>query len=207
MLSKHAEKSGWKTVHLVPNALWSPDDLVRRLGKSGRQITGVSAEAGVDRVAYGNLKIDIKTAAHTISDILRGQKKPLLLILDEAQALGLKDVVPPEMKGIVTSVLKEVHNGDLGKPVMLLAGGLGTTEAALSMFGISRFMRKCRVPLGCLSKESACAVIRDFLIHEAVSVNPHFNGLKPSRNTPMGGLNTSYPMQTLRRSILHHTGH
>ena len=163
VLSKHAEKSGWKTAHLVPNALWSPDDLVRRLGKSGRKITGVSAEAGVDRVAYGNLKIDIKTAAHTISDILRGQKKPLLLILDEAQALGLKDVVPPEMKGIVTSVLKEVHNGDLGKPVMLLAGGLGTTEAALGTFGLSRFEGDCTVQLGRLDKGSERTVIRDWL--------------------------------------------
>jgi len=41
----------------------------------------------------------------------------------------------PEMKGVMTSVLKQIHNGDLGKPVMFLVGGLGTTEAALSSLG------------------------------------------------------------------------
>ena len=49
---------------------------------------------------------------------------------------------------------------------MLLAGGLGTTESGFRTFGILPFMRKCKAPFGCLSHESTCAVIRDFLIHE-----------------------------------------
>ena len=166
VLSKHAKKNGWKPILINTNTLWSPDELLRRLDKSGRQITSFSAEAGVDHVGHGSLNINIKTAAHTISDILRGQKKPLLLILDEAQTLGYKGGIPDDMKSIVISVLKEIHNGDLGKPVMLLTGGLGTTEAAYGSLGISQFMRKCKVPLGCLSHESTCAIIRDFLIHE-----------------------------------------
>ena len=166
VLSKHAKKNGWKPILINTNTLWSPDELLRRLDKSGRQITSFSAEAGVDHVGHGSLNINIKTAAHTISDILRGQKKPLLLILDEAQTLGMPDVVPSEMKGVTTSILKEIHNGDLGRSIMLLAGGLGTTESGFRTFGISRFMRKCKVPLGCLSHESTCAIIRDFLIHE-----------------------------------------
>ncbi|MCY4233899.1 MAG: ATP-binding protein [Bacteroidetes bacterium] len=166
VLSKHAKKNGWKPILINTNTLWSPDELLRRLDKSGRQITSFGAEAGVDHVGHGSFNINIKTAAHTISDILRGQKKPLLLILDEAQTLGMPDVVPSEMKGVTTSILKEIHNGDLGRSIMLLAGGLGTTESGFRTFGISRFMRKCKVPLGCLSHESTCAIIRDFLIHE-----------------------------------------
>jgi len=42
------------------------------------------------------------------------------------------------MKGVVTSVLKQIHNGGLCKPVMLLASGLGTTLDELESFGISR---------------------------------------------------------------------
>ncbi|MCY3999506.1 MAG: ATP-binding protein [Bacteroidetes bacterium] len=167
VLSKHAKKRGWKTAHIYPNVLWNPHELLPLLRKrSGHQVTGLGAGGGVGNVGTANLSIGVRPPTHTIIKLLRKQRKPLLLILDEAQALGLKDVVPPEMKGVVTSVLKQIHNGDLGKPVMLLAGGLGTTEAALSTFGISRSMRKCRVLLGCLSKESTCAVIRDFLIHE-----------------------------------------
>ena len=174
VLSKNAKKNGWKPILINTNTLWSPDELLRRLDKSGRQITSFGAEAGVDHVGHGSININIKTAAFTISDILRGQKKPLLLILDEAQALGLKDVVPPEMKGIVTSVLKEIHNGDLGKPVMLLTAGLGTTDVAYGSLGISRFGVDCIVRLGRLDKKSECAVIRDWLIEDGrAKGDPH----------------------------------
>jgi len=173
VLSKHAKKRGWKTAHICHNALWNPHELLPILRKRrGHQITGLGAGAGIGNVGGANLSIGIKAPAHTITRLLQKQRKPLLLILDEAQALGLKDVVPPKMKGILTSVLKQIHNGDLGRPVMLLAGGLGTTEVAFTTFGISWFMRKCRVLLGCLSQESTCAVIRDFLIHEGGASKP-----------------------------------
>jgi len=83
VLSKHAKKNGWKSILINTNTLWSPDELLSHLNKSGRQITNFGGEAGVDHVGHGSLNINIKTAAHTISDIFRGQKKPLLLILDE----------------------------------------------------------------------------------------------------------------------------
>ena len=166
VLSKHAKKNGWKPILINTNTLWSPDELLRRLDKSGRQIISFGAEAGVDHVGHGSLNINIKTAAHTISDILRGQKKPLLLILDEAQTLGMPDVVPSEMKGVTTSILKEIHNGDLGRSIMLLAGGLGTTESGFRTFGILRFDGDCTVQLGRLDKKSECAVIRDWLIKD-----------------------------------------
>ncbi|MCY4233069.1 MAG: ATP-binding protein [Bacteroidetes bacterium] len=174
VLSKHAKKNGWKPILINTNTLWSPDELLRRLDKSGRQITSFGAEAGVDHVGHGSFNINIKTAAHTISDILRGQKKPLLLILDEAQTLGMPDVVPSEMKCVTISVLKEIHNGDLERPIMLLAGGLGTTESGFETFAISRFGGDCTIQLWRLDKKSECAVIRDWLIEEGrAKGDPH----------------------------------
>jgi len=166
VLSKHAKKNGWKPILINTNTLWSPDELLRRLDKSGRQITSFGAEAGVDHVGHGSFNINIKTAAYTISDIFRGQKKPLLLILDEAQTLGYKGGIPDDMKSTVISVLKEIHNGELGSPVMLLTAGLGTTEAAYGSLGISRINGDFTVRLGRLDKKSECAVIRDWLIED-----------------------------------------
>jgi len=168
-------------VHIGTNTLWKPDDLLHRLGKkTNMRVTGASVEAGIDKYvkASAALSVDIFSVAQTIIKILQDDKKPLLLILDEAQALGLPSVVPDEMKGAVTDVLKQIHNGDMGRSVMLLAGGLGTTESALRAFGISRFMRKCRVPLGCLSHESTCGVIRDFLIHKGGLSKPPLEWIK-----------------------------
>ena len=164
-LAKDAKESGWKTVHIGTNTLWDIDDLLARLGKGGHQLTSVSGEVGVSDIGHANLRKGLKGASRTIIKTLQNQKEPLLLILDEAQILGKEDLVPKEMKPIIGNVLKEVHNGDLGSPIMLLAGGLGTTEAALDTFGLSRFERSCDVRLGRLDKESVCGVIRDWLTH------------------------------------------
>ena len=175
VLSKHAKERGWKTAHIYPNALWNPHDLLPCLGKrSGRQITGLGLGGGIGNIIAAKFRLEIKPSAHTLIKLLQKQKEPLLLVLDEAQTLGLKDVVPPEMKCIVISVLKQIHNGDLGKPVMLLTAGLGTTEAAYGSLGISRFDGDCTVQLGRLDKKSECAVIRDWLIEEGrAKGDPH----------------------------------
>ena len=175
VLSNYAKKWGWKTVHIPPSALWNQHELSPLLRKkSGRQITGLGAGGSIANIVSANLSVGIKPSSHTIIKLLRKQKKPLLLTLDEAQTLGLKDAVPPEMKGIVISVLKQIHNGDLGKPVMLLTGGLGTTKAAYGSLGISRFEGDCTVQLGRLDKKSECAVIRDWLIKDGrAKGDPH----------------------------------
>ena len=168
VLAREASDQGWKTAHIGTNSLWKPDDLLHRLGKkSNTRIKGASVEAGVDKYvkASAALSVEILPVALTMIKILQDDKKPLLLVLDEAQALGLKDVVPAQMKGDVTDVLKQIHNGDMGRPVMLLAGGLGTTEAAFSTFGISRFEGDCKVYLDRLDKASERAVIHDWLTH------------------------------------------
>jgi len=175
VLSKHAKERGWKTAHIYPNALWNPHDLLPYLGKrSGRQITGLGLGGGIGNVIAAKLRLEIKPPAQTIIKLLQKQKDPLLLVLDEAQALGIKGGIPDDMKSVVISVLKQIHNGDLGKPVMLLTGGLGTTKAAYGSLGISRFEGDCTVQLGRLDEKSVCAVIRDWLIKDGrAKGDPH----------------------------------
>ncbi|MCY4170476.1 MAG: AAA family ATPase [Bacteroidetes bacterium] len=164
VLSMQAKKRGWKTTHIYPHALWNANELLRYLRKrSKRQISGLSIEGDIDNAGPANLSAEIKAPVWTIIKLLQKQKKPLLLILDEAQSLGLKGNVPDDMKSVVISILKQIHNGDLRRPVMLLAGGLGTTESALKTLGISRYVTGCTVKLGRLDKESESAVIRDWL--------------------------------------------
>jgi len=91
-------------------------------------------------------------------------------VLYEAQRLGnLQDL--PDIKTSATSTLNVIHNGKLGKPVMLLMAGLSTSEMALSSLGVSRFDSKCTVKLGRLDKESESAVIRDWLTQAGGAVD------------------------------------
>ncbi|MCY4001531.1 MAG: hypothetical protein OXF84_12105 [Bacteroidetes bacterium] len=101
-----------------------------------------------------------------VVDIIKKASSPggLILVLDEAQHLAkLEGRGDNEQRAMAT--LDMIHNGEIGAPVILLAGGLGTTELAFESLGISRIEESCRVRLGSLDRESTCAVIRDHLVH------------------------------------------
>jgi len=162
---KIAQKK-WAAAKIKTGALWDPDQLAHSLGKStSLQISGGSGQVGMDAVVKANVKVDVavKHPILTILKTLQDGKKPLLLILDEAQTLGKKDIIPSNQRGVVINVLDCIHNGELGRPVILLAAGLATTGRAFKSLGISRFEQKCMVQLGPLDKESERAVIHDWL--------------------------------------------
>ncbi len=165
---KLAKRDGWKSAVINIPALWDPDVLLHCLGKGdGLQFKGSSGTLGFEAGIKASATVEV-SAKHvpTIMKILQDDSKPLLLILDEAQVLGIEDVVKSDHKGTVTSVLDYIHNGRLNKPVILLMGGLGITSKALRSLGISRYKGGCFVELGALGKKSECAVIKDWLVKE-----------------------------------------
>ncbi len=170
VLSKRAKESGWSIAEIDPPALWDPEELSYYLGKGTRaQITSVSGQVGVDAVVKAEGKLDVAVQRHrpTTLKILAAGKRPLLLILDEAQTLGTTNTPPSqELAGVATNVLNSIHNGRLKRPVILLAAGLGMSKASFVGLGISRFKGGCFVELGGLGKDSERAVIRDWLIKE-----------------------------------------
>ena len=98
----------------------------------------------------------------TPSQVLRQASEPkrgLVLLMDEAQTVAMEDE-----KAAMTHTLNAIHNGELGQPVILLAGGLGTTEATFGKLGISRFRQGCVVNLGRLDAKVERAVIHDWLV-------------------------------------------
>jgi len=166
---KRSLSRGWHTAKIKSGALWNPDQLAHSLGMKPRvQFTGGSGQIGLDDVVKANVKLDVavKYATLTILKIIESRRKPLLLILDEAQSLGKPDIIPSDQRGVVTNVLDYIHNGELKRPVVLLAAGLGTTFRTFKSFGISRFGKNCIVQLGALDKESERAVMQDWLIEE-----------------------------------------
>ncbi len=61
VLAKHAKERGWKIVDIYPNALWDPNELLHRLGKTSRhQVTGLGAGGGIDNIGDANFSVDIK---------------------------------------------------------------------------------------------------------------------------------------------------
>ena len=90
-LKKHALKGGWDVASIIPPALWDPDEMRYALGRGDRlKVTGVSGKVGVDAIVKLEAGVDfsVNQETRTVLQVLRGGKKPLLLALDEAQALG-----------------------------------------------------------------------------------------------------------------------
>ena len=158
---KYAAAGGWKVAMIHPSALWDTSALMHSLGRGQEsEITEHTGkiEAPIVKGEYKSVPIQSTTLS-----ILREGRLPLLLSMDEAHRVERINTHMPDKVDAASSVLEEIHNGKLGRPVVLIAAGLGTTVNAFGELGISRFARKCVVELGALDKESQCAVIHDWL--------------------------------------------
>ena len=157
-----AEKRKWEVAQISSLAFWNHTELRSCLGSKGLwMLTGGSLQIGAG--GFGKIGGTVNRESEAILKRIQSGKKPLLLILDEAQTLGMEDEFPAGKSGTVRHVLNAIHNGKLGKPVILLAAGLGPTTKAFGTLGISRFAKRCRVELGALGKEAERAVLHDWL--------------------------------------------
>ena len=167
-----AEGDGWRVATIKSDALHDPDALAGRLGLSYATKTTVHSEAawrvGLSSVAalfrrrskgrtseYAGLAVD---------KILKAGATPsgLVLVLDEVQ--NLRTLHGRLCQPAIEKHLDLIHNGGIGAPVVLLAGGLGTSEGVFGTFGVSRFMQDCVRQLGGLAPPAERAVIRDWLV-------------------------------------------
>ncbi len=171
-----AEDRKWKTAEIDAPALWDVKTLRESIPDRNilKKLSG-KVNAGLPEV--GSIEISVKDSAETIKKVLKSGRKPLLLILDEAQMLGGSNKPVGQQHTVAANVLKAIHNGRLGRPVILLAAGLGTTESAFNSLGISRFVRDCTVGLGPLDKKSEWLVIRDWIVQEGGAKGSSINKL------------------------------
>ncbi len=154
--------------------LWNADKLGQTLKLSTKKITRMKTLGGGGKLggSKGELgaqfeatsKVDLPMA--TSLRLIQKTRKPLLLILDEAQRLGESNNINGPYKDDVSDLLYRIHNGKVGKPVILLAGGLGMTYTAFKALGISRTAEKCKFNMKPLKKEEERAVIHAWLTKE-----------------------------------------
>jgi len=165
VLSTQAKSADWKVADITIKNLHSPVSLAQSLGKSYTIDKEYALQAGIKFIGGGLVE---SVAGHASAEEILKHLAPetgLILVLDEAQYLqNLKET--PKEQILARDTLDVIHNGKVGRPVMLLTAGLGTTETAYGSLGISRINGDCTVQLGRLDKKSECAVIRDWLIEE-----------------------------------------
>ena len=151
----------WHVAHIDPDALWDTNWLMHGLGR-GREF---SISEWIDNVGIGVAGGKAKSNPVLPNPItIIGQSNvPLLLILDEAQNLGGPNQPEGNDRSVAANLIKRIHNGDMGRPVILLSAGLGTTLGAFDSLGLSRIGLECDAELGPLSVKSTNAIIEAWL--------------------------------------------
>ncbi len=165
VLSAEARPQGWKVASIKIKDLYDPISMAQSLGESYVMDKQYAANVGIHGIGGGYSR---NVAGYSSVDGLLKEEAPeegLILVLDEAQRMN-EIPVDSERHTITGDTLEMIHNGRIGRPVILLAAGLGTTQSALNSLGISRFVGDCTVGLGALGEESEWAVIRDWLTKE-----------------------------------------
>ena len=159
VLSKQAQASKWHTVSIKARALYDVALTARLLEEKNPQQIQRYVEADARLLKTG--RISTEPGFLTVTEVLQNahnSKRGILLVMDEAQTIAHR--VGNEA---LEDTLDAIHNGQIGRPVILLVGGLGLTKAAFGQLGISRFQGNCLVNLGRLSPEPERAVVRDWL--------------------------------------------
>ncbi len=125
-------------------------------------------QQGAVNIDLGAFKTELVVGrgVRTPLEVIKKGKGPLLLLLDEAQRLARISHEKGERFMQVVDMLKVIHSGGTGRPVILIAAGLGATTQAFVDLDISRFDPGCRITLGMLKKEFTWAIIHDWLQKE-----------------------------------------
>ena len=166
-LESVANAQGWDSVEIDPPALWDIDSL-HEFFPTKNILKKIDAKV---KAGMGMISVELATrgSTKTIKKTLRSGKRPLLLILDEAQMIGSSSKPVGAQAVVASIVLKALHNGKMGRPIILLAAGLRTTLPSLEALDISRFGARNRIALGALSEDSARGVIRDWIVKDGMA--------------------------------------
>ncbi len=163
-----ADNKGFDSFYITVPSLWEADNLREMMGHDGKYSSSESThQVGLKGIyIWARKRVRSKIS---VKRLLRESSKPLLLILDEVQSIGNKDILRPQNKAKVTELLELIHNGKIGRPIILLTAGLGSALTALKTLDISRFGEKNTSEIGPLSIEDARAVIRDWLVRSGMA--------------------------------------
>ena len=110
--------------------------------------------AAAERFGVTTTESELPLTANEVVRWLKSEERsengdvPIVLLVDEVQNLRLEN---QENAAGTGSLLRDVHEGVKGTPIMLVLAGLGDSIEVLEEWGISRLEGKSRITLGGLS--------------------------------------------------------
>ena len=153
----------WTVVRIKPTALESPVVMAQALGKAY-----IESEKEVLKASAKVVGVDLNTTisgTQTVTGVLQdciGDADRIILVLDKAQHLANPSSHAADIS--IRDALDDITNGETGRKVVLVLGGLGHTWEALKDRGLSRLRRGCSHTIGRFrQKETTRRVVTDWL--------------------------------------------
>ncbi|MCY4298658.1 MAG: ATP-binding protein [Flavobacteriaceae bacterium] len=155
---------GWETIEINPTALYDLKEFRDLLGfqdwKKFYQREKIHFKA--QALGFG-VDVTIPINRHTFQRTLDQVKRPIILVLDEAQQLE-KYHQQLEKRLVISEVLKNMHNIKTDDGFMVIFSGLSHTHQMLKDLDISRFASQSIYSLDCIDKLSEKNILKDYLI-------------------------------------------
>ena len=171
---RRAKAEGWRTAFVTTNGLYDPQALAWSLNAVHRSKPVEYAEGEAEGGPLGPTKLsghlpggrNVEYEGRSVLQILQAAAggHGLVFVIDEVQTVLKEKRISTSVEAAITRALVHVHNGLLNAPVVLLAGGLGSSEKVFRGLGISRFMGYGLQRLGKLNDEATESVICEWLV-------------------------------------------
>ena len=120
-------------------------------------LLGTVTEPGPAETGLQAENVPLELSLDVVKEALLESKRPVLLILDEAQGLECFD---PKT---VLPIISQLHKGSHGGPILTVFAGLAYSVSVLEERGIARFSRNHEITLSALASEEATEIVRRML--------------------------------------------
>ncbi len=119
----------------------------------GGCIPGAITESGSAELGLQAEDAPLELSLSAVKDTLLDLKRPVVLILDEAQGLECFDAET------VLPVISQLHKGSHGGPILTVFAGLAYSSGVLGERGIARFSQGHEITLSALTSEEARQIV------------------------------------------------
>ena len=119
----------------------------------GGCMPGAITESGSAELGLQAENAPLELSLSALKETLLDSKRPVVLILDEAQGLECFDAET------VLPVISQLHKGSHGGPILTVFAGLAYSSGVLGERGIARFSQGHEVTLSALASEEATEIV------------------------------------------------
>ena len=168
-----ARNQKWRVRRISIKSLYDPNELYLWIKNNTSKDVSEGFHFGLNfHILKGSYERKTNSKnPNLIKTIKEIRRKPTLLVLDEAQRIGIKGYINDSNREYMLDIANELHNLQSNKGFVFVVAGLGNTKSVFKKLGISRFTGKNIFNLGALDKKAEKSILKKWIIESGGKEN------------------------------------